>query len=136
MGAVITIAAIGTILGLLRLTSPAVRALTYRKGAGWYLAPNLQLEATGLPADRMPQRDQHTPKAAIRHWTIGGIILIGLAILAFATGYPILGVVLGIFGLLVLGMAVQGWRTNRWLAEARTWNTGHRREIPPARKTT
>ena len=133
MGIVLAALAIGTILGLIRLTSPAVRALTYRKGAGWYLAPNLQLEPSGLPQDRKPPRTERMPVSTIRWWIVGGIVLLALDAAAWVTGYPVLGVLIAPFGLLLIAGAVHGWRLNRWLDRAGRWNTGHRHEIPPAR---
>jgi hypothetical protein len=134
MGALIALLALGTLLGLLRLTSPAVRALTYRKGALWYLAPNLPLEPEGLPADRMPPRAQRMPAGAIRWWTVGGVFFVGLDVVAWVTGYPALGVIVALVALLLLAGALQGWRTNRWLAQAKAWNTGHRHEFPDQTK--
>src|SRR5439155_4747627 len=61
VGVLIASLALGTLVGLLRLTSPAVRNLVYRKGASWYLAPNLQLEPTGVPRYMKPPRDQRMP---------------------------------------------------------------------------
>jgi hypothetical protein len=52
-----------------------------------------------------------------------------LDVVAWVTGYPVIGFVLALLGLLVLTLAVQGWRTNRWLEKAEGWDTGHRREI-------
>ena len=130
MGVLIASLALGTLVGLLRLTSPAVRNLVYRKGASWYLAPNLQLEPTGVPQYLKPPRDQRMPISAIRWWTIGGIVFVGLDVLAWLTGYPVLGVILAPFGLLLLGGALRGWRSNRWLERAKAWNTHHRHEFP------
>jgi len=133
MGILLAALAVGTILGLIRLTSPAVRALTYRKGAGWYLAPNLQLEPSGLPQDRKPARNEHMPVSTIRWWLVGGTVLVVLDVVAWVTGYPVLGILIAPFGLLLIAGALHGWRLNRWLDHAGEWSTGHRHDIPPVR---
>jgi hypothetical protein len=130
VGALIAALALGTLLGLLRLTSPAVRNLVYRKGALWYLAPSLPLEPEGAPEYLKPRRDPHMPASAIRWWTAGGVLMSALSAVSWLTGYPALGAVIAVFAALLLLGALQGWRTNRWLEQAKTWNTGHRHEFP------
>ena len=78
-----------------------------------------------------PRKDEvRTGVSAIRWWTLGGVVFVGLDVLAWFTDDPVVGVILAPFGLLLLGGALQGWRTNLWLERAKVWNTHQRHEFP------
>jgi Flp pilus assembly protein TadB len=143
---------------LIRLTSPGLQALTNRRRAdsteralrsgpappttgggmgrdrvpaGWYLAPG---------ADPPPSRggpapgDEAIPVKTIRWWTAGAGAFAVLAVVAWVTDNPALGVVLIVVAVVVLGVSLNERRRNRWLDQATTWNTGHHHEFPPTGK--
>jgi hypothetical protein len=100
----------------------------YRRGVGWYLdvrSTREQLVGGSGPAG-------HTigmAPAKIRLWAISGIGLLVLAVVSWtALRTPALGVIVGIFALLSIGAAVQGWRENRYLRGPQT----HRANDPSA----
>ena len=78
------------------------------------------------------QGDQPIPATTIRWWAGGAAAFAGLDVLAWVTGYPVLGVVLALLGVLAVGVALLERRRNRWLDQAARWNTGHHHDFPPA----
>jgi hypothetical protein len=144
MGYAITTAAVVVLAGLVRLTSPDLRSMANRRRsdagdrvlrvppptasmgrdrvpAQWYMAP------AGDPA---PSRagsaagDHAIPEGTIRWWAIGAVVFAALDVLAWATGWPVAGVIVGAMAVFAVIVAVHGRRKNRWLREASTWNTG------------
>ncbi|MFL5736559.1 MAG: hypothetical protein ACJ76P_04400 [Actinomycetota bacterium] len=104
---------IGTLLGVLRFTSPAVRELSYRKGQLWYLGPSTK---------RYPTADEWRshPSAAVSArdlwiWTGAAVVLIASAVATWTIGSILVSVVLIVIALCLLGMAIGGYRTNRYL---------------------
>lgn len=87
-----------------------------RRGVGWYLDTRPREELMpGQYAQLEPHQEGASPKA-IHLWVVAGI---GLLVMAILTWVPLriygLAIVIGIFGVLFLGLAIQSWRENRWL---------------------
>jgi hypothetical protein len=125
-----------TLLGLLSFTFPSVRNLSYRKGAGWYLDvsqrpyPEASPEAESrLPRYQLPTRPAVVPAFALRTWLMAGAGSLILAALLWSD-LPVIAIIVGILGLLLLGMTAEAKRQNRAAATEptrRPWSPKHPR---------
>ncbi len=114
MGTTILIAAILTFLGLLSLnTGGAAREGSYRRGPGWYLdvrTPRdvLMKGRMGLPGPaRVPRW------SIVLSWVAGCAFLASAVVVWLVAGSAVQAVVVGILGLVLLGLALDGARRNR-----------------------
>lgn len=115
------------------LSFRAAREGSYRRGEGWYLDAK-QPEEGPLPAYQRPGRRMGAPRSAIVGRSLGGIGLI-LAGVGFWTviDLPMVGILVGVFGLAVVGYAIQGLRENRWLRIGRDRIEHPHHHLPPSR---
>jgi hypothetical protein len=124
-----------TLIGLLSFTFPSVRNLSYRKGAGWYLDvrerpyPEASPGTGGpVPAYQLPEQ-RRVPNSTLRVWLVAGLGSLVLAALAWID-FPVIAVVVGILGLLLLGMTAEARRQRRDAANeptGRAWSPKHPR---------
>jgi hypothetical protein len=116
MTALVGFLIIGTLIGILRFTSPAVRQLSYRKGSLWYLGPSTAKESSP-PAYQRPTRTMGIPRGSIRAWALTAGAFVAFAVILWAPlNYPAPGVISAVLGVGFAGMAFEGWRQNHWLA--------------------
>jgi hypothetical protein len=117
MATLILIIAVGMCLGLVLLwTGSAAREGSYRRGQGWYLDVATPREALQQPSGLW---DAKVPsKNSVRLQLVGGLVLIALGGVAWlVAGSGVAGAVVAIMGLLVLGLAWDGRRRRRRLAD-------------------
>jgi hypothetical protein len=151
MGFVLAALALALLIVLGRLASPGASGLLNRRRADSAdRVVRLPPPAAGMGRDRVPglwdMSLREAPPAspggspgvhpvpirAIRSWAAGAAGFAVLAVVAWVTGYPPLGVFTAMLGVFALGVALHGWRKNRWFERAKAWNTGHRHDFPPA----
>ena len=114
MGTGILLGAASFFLVLLILTvSPGAREGSYRRGQGWYLDVRSSRQ-TLVPGSQPASRFERVPSRSIRLWIVGGGALVILGAIAWAAfDQAVAGVIAGVMGLLLLGLAWDGIRRNR-----------------------
>ena len=95
------------VLLLILTVSPGAREGSYRRGQGWYLDVRSSRE-TLIPGSRPASRFERVPSWSIRLWSIGGIGLVILSLVAWlGFDQAVVGVVCAVMGLLLLALDVE-----------------------------
>jgi len=148
---VIAVIAVVVLTLMVRITSPGLRALVGRSRSDsadrvlrmpppgtssmgrqqlgmWYMSPGG--DAPAGPKGGAEPGEHPTPRRVIQWWLAGAGVFVLLDVVAWASGFAFLGIVLVAFALFVLWKALRAWLRNRWLVQAQAWNTGHHHEFP------
>jgi hypothetical protein len=114
-GGIILVSLLSVALVLIPYAFTAGGEGRYRRGVGWYL--DVRSKREDLVGEGPSAGHQiGMARAKIRRWTISGIGLLILAVVSWVVlDTPALGVIVGLFAVLCIGAAVQGWRENRYL---------------------